>query len=333
MKVTVLGSGSWGSTVASIVAARNDTLIWSRDVQTTEEINTDHRNSRYLPGFDLHRRLRATTDLQHACEHADVLIVGVPSHVFREVLTTAEPHVRPWIPIVSLTKGLEAITHLRMTQIINELFPGHPAAALTGPNLAKEIMAGYAAASVIATDDASVGSRLQDVFRTPVFRVYRNHDIVGCELGGAFKNVVAVATGIAQGLSVGDNTRSMVITRGLSELTHLGVAMGGEAPTFAGLAGMGDLIATCMSPQSRNRFVGEELGKGRALADILAGMTMVAEGVKTAVTVHELSVEHGVPMPVCHEVYRVITGDIPATGAYLGLMQVRHGHESDIGIA
>lgn len=333
MKISVLGSGSWGTTVASIVAHRNDTVVWSRDANTAEEINADHRNSKYLATFALHRRLRATTDLADACSRADVLVVGVPSHVVRGVLTEAMPHVRPWIPIVSLTKGLEAGTHLRMTEIINELFPGHPAAALTGPNLAKEIMAGCAAASVVATDDASVGARLQEVFRAPLFRVYRNHDVIGCELGGAFKNVVAVATGIAQGLSVGDNTRSLVITRGLAELTHLGVAMGGEAATFAGLAGMGDLIATCMSPQSRNRYVGEELGKGRPLAEILQGMSMVAEGVKAAVIVAELSAKHGVPMPVCHEVYRVIDGQIPASDAYRGLMRMRGGHEADIGVA
>lgn len=330
MKVSVLGSGSWGTTVASIVARRNATTVWARDAEVADEITHDHRNSRYLAGFDLHRRLAATSDLQEACERADVLVVGVPSHVFREVLGEARPFVRPWVPIVSLTKGLESGTHLRMTQIINELFPGHPAAALTGPNLAKEIMAGCAAASVVATRDDHVGASLQEIFRTPLFRVYRNHDVIGCELGGVLKNVVAVATGIAQGLSVGDNTRAMVITRGLAEMSQFGVAMGGEAATFAGLAGMGDLIATCISPQSRNRYVGEELGKGRPLDDILASMKMVAEGVKAARVVAELSAQMGVSMPVCNEVYRVIEGQIPASEAYVGLMQQAGGHEADV---
>ncbi len=329
MKVTVLGSGSWGTTVASLAARRSDVVLWSRDAATADEINTSHTNTRYLEGFDIHPNLSATTDLEQACARADVLVVGIPSHSFRDVLTTAGPFIRPWIPIVSLTKGLEAGSKLRMTQVINELFPGHPAAALTGPNLAKEIMAGCAAASVLATEDLSIGERLQGLFRTRTFRVYRHHDVIGCELGGAFKNVVALATGIAQGLSVGDNTRSLVITRGLAEYTHLGVAMGGEAATFAGLAGMGDLIATCVSPQSRNRYVGEELGKGRTLDDILGEMNNVAEGVKAAPVVHELASEYGLSMPICDDVYRVVSGQIPASEAYRGLTQIPGGHEAD----
>ncbi len=329
MKVAVLGSGSWGTTVASLLAWRNDALIWARDSTTAGEINDHSKNSKYLDGYDLNPNLRATDDLAEACAHADVLVMGVPSHVFREVLVEAKPMIRPWIPIVSLTKGLESGTKLRMTQLVTEIFPGHPVAALTGPNLAKEIMAGCAAASVIATEDPSVGAQLQRIFATPLFRVYRNHDIVGCELGGALKNVIALATGIAQGLSVGDNTRSMVITRGLAELSLLGVALGGEAQTFAGLAGMGDMIATCISPQSRNRYVGEQLGKGRSLEDILDEMSMVAEGVKACRSVEELANEHGVAMPVCHEVFRVIDGQIPASKAYAGLERVPGGHEAD----
>lgn len=329
VKVSILGSGSWGTTVASLLAWRNDALIWARDPATAAEINSDHKNSKYLEGFDVNPNLKATTDLAEACAHADVLVVGVPSHVFRDVLIEAQPMIRPWIPIVSLTKGLEAGTKLRMTQIVNELYPGHPVAALTGPNLAKEIMAGCAAASVIATEDPSVGARLQRIFSTPLFRVYRNHDIIGCELGGALKNVIALATGIAQGMSVGDNTRSMVITRGLAELSLLGVALGGEAQTFAGLAGMGDMIATCISPQSRNRYVGEQLGMGRSLEDILEEMSMVAEGVKACVSVEELANEHGVAMPVCHEVFRVIDGQIPANMAYAGLERIPGGHEAE----
>ncbi len=328
MKVSVLGSGSWGTTVASLLSSRNDTVIWSRRQEVADQINSEHTND-YLSGFTLHSRLRAVSDLGEACAHADLLVVGVPSHSFRQVLIDAAPHVRPWIPVVSLSKGLEDGTKFRMTQIVNELYPGHPVAALTGPNLAKEIMAGQAAASVIATEDPSVGAKLQTVFRTPMFRVYRNNDVIGSELAGALKNVIALATGIAQGLSVGDNTRATVITRGLTELTHLGLAMGGEAQTFAGLAGMGDLIATCISPQSRNRYVGEELGKGRSLEDILDEMSMVAEGVKACRSVAELADEHQIEMPVCHEVYRVVSGQVPARHAYRGLMRVPGGHEAD----
>ena len=233
------------------------------------------------------------------------------------------------MPVVSLTKGFEAGTLKRMTEVIAELLPGHPAAALSGPNLAKEIMAGQAAASVIATEDLAVASELQAVLRRGVFRLYTNHDVIGCEVAGALKNVVAIAAGMAQGVGAGDNTRAAVISRGLAELTRLGVALGGEPQTFAGLAGVGDLVATCMSPQSRNRWVGEQLGKGRPLADILAETTMVAEGVKTATTAMELAGRHGIEMPICGVIQRVIDGTLTARDAYRGL---RHaGHESDPG--
>ncbi len=231
---------------------------------------------------------------------------------------------------MTLAKGLEQKTLLRMTEVIAEEVPGHPVAALTGPNIAREIMAGQAAASVIATEDLAVARAIQRVLTRGVFRVYTNHDVIGCELGGTLKNVVAIACGIAQGLGVGDNTRAAVMTRGLAELTRLGVAMGGEAATFAGLAGMGDLVTTCISPHSRNRYVGEQLGLGRSLDDITAEMTMVAEGVKTAVTARELAERHGVPMPVFDEIYKVVSGQTSADRAYQGL-RVRPGHESDPG--
>jgi glycerol-3-phosphate dehydrogenase (NAD(P)+) len=331
MKVTVLGGGSWGTTVASLVSHHHDTVLWARDASVVDEINDHHRSSGYLPGFTLSDQLRATSVLSDAAQHAELLIVGVPSQGFRAVLEVAKPNVRPWIPAISLSKGLEAGTLLRMTQVLKEVLPGRPAAALTGPNLAREIMAGQAAASVIATEDLDVAAALQSVLQTGLLRVYTNHDVIGCELGGALKNVIAIASGMAQGLGVGDNTRAGVMTRGLAELTRLGVAMGGEAATFAGLTGMGDLVATCMSPSSRNRQVGEQLGRGRELRDILDEMNMVAEGVKTAVTVHELAVRHGVAMPVCDTIRRVILGELAAVDAYRGLRRQSAGHEADPG--
>src|SRR3954469_4637821 len=210
-----------------------------------------------------------------------------------------------------------------MTEVIRDVLPGHPAAALTGPNIAREIINGQAAASVIATEDLAVASALQRVLRRGLLRIYIHHDVIGCELGGALKNVVAIACGIAQGLSVGDNTRAMVMTRGLAELSRLGVAMGGEAPTFAGLAGMGDLVTTCLSPFSRNRTVGEQLGLGKTLPEITASMNMVAEGLKTAVTAHELAERYGGAMPVHEEIFRVVTGDSDAADSYRGLRTVQ----------
>jgi len=320
MRVTVLGAGSWGTTVASLTAGRNDTTVWARDAEVAREINEEHTHGRYLSGYRLPKRLTASADLEEAVGRADVLVMGIPSHSFRETLEAAKPFLRPWVPVVSLTKGLESGSLLRMTEVIRDVLPGHSAAALTGPNLAKEIMAGNAAASVIATEDLDVAAALQKVFARGTFRVYTNHDVIGCEIGGALKNVVAIATGIAEGLSVGDNTRSAVITRGLAELTRLGCAMGGQQVTFAGLAGMGDLIATCISPQSRNRYVGEQLGRGRTIDEVIEEMHMVAEGVKTSAVVMELAREHGVDLPIAEEVYGVVHGGRPASDAYRGLL-------------
>jgi glycerol-3-phosphate dehydrogenase (NAD(P)+) len=330
MKITVLGAGSWGSTVASISAwNQNETTLWARNTETVAEINEQHTNGSYLAGFRLPKRLRADADLHSAVSGADVIVVGVPSHSFRDVLTTAAPSIRPWIPIVSLTKGFEKGSMYRMTEVIKDVLPGHPAAALTGPNLAKEVMSGLAAAGVIATEDQAVAAALQDVFHRDVFRLYTNHDVIGCEVGGALKNVIAIATGMAEGLSVGDNTRAAVMSRGLAELTRLGVAMGGVPSTFAGLAGLGDLIATCSSPLSRNRYVGEQLGKGRKLSEILAEMNMVAEGVKTAEIVMYLGERHGVQLPICEQIHRVVSGAATALEAYAGLLGAKPGHEDD----
>jgi glycerol-3-phosphate dehydrogenase (NAD(P)+) len=216
--------------------------------------------------------------------------------------------------------------------VIKEVLPGRPAAALSGPNLAKEIMAGQAAASVIATDDLTVAAALQHEVASGLFRVYTHHDVVGCEIGGALKNVIAIATGMAEGLGVGDNTRAAVMSRGLAELTTLAVAMGGEAATLAGLAGMGDLIATCMSPQSRNRHVGEQLGLGRPLEEVLGEMRMVAEGVKTSATVVQLADQYRLHMPIARTINDVVTGRIRAADAYQGLIRaVPAGHESQPG--
>jgi glycerol-3-phosphate dehydrogenase (NAD(P)+) len=331
MQVTVLGAGSWGTTVAGLVSPRHPTMIWARNAATAIEIDANHTNEAYLPGFTLPERLRATADLERAMRHAELLVVGVPTTAMRSTMTLAAPFVHPWIPIVSLAKGLEQGSLLRMTEVIRDVTPGHPVAALSGPNIAREIMAGQAAASVIATEDLSVARAIQSVLTRGLFRIYTNHDVIGCELGGALKNVVAIACGIAQGLGVGDNTRATVMTRGLAELTRLGVAMGGEAQTFAGLAGMGDLVTTCLSPFSRNRTVGEQLGAGRKLADITAEMNMVAEGLKSAVTAHDLAERFRLDMPVHEEIYKVVTGAVDAASTYRGLRLPQPGHESEPG--
>ncbi len=331
LKVGLLGGGSWGTTVAALVARNAPVTLWARDSATVDEINSQHTNNRYLPGARLPEELLATTDIEQAVAAADVIVMGIPSQGFRAVLGEVKSHIRPWVPVVSLSKGLELDSHMRMTEIIEDVLPGHPAGVLTGPNLAREIMAGYAAASVIAMADEIIIKELQKVFHSGLFRVYTNHDVIGCELGGVLKNIIAIAAGMGDGQGAGENTRSGVITRGLAEITRLGVAMGGEAQTFAGLTGMGDLVATCTSAQSRNRTVGFELGKGKSIKEIIDGMFMVAEGVKSAPTVMALAEKYGVEMPIAAEVYDVVQGKCSPKRAFRGLLKSSAGAESDPG--
>ena len=321
--VAVIGGGSWGTTVASLAARNTPTILYTRRPETAEEINSEHTNSRYLPGETLDTELRATADLEEAVTRADVLVMGVPSHGFRETLAQAAPHIRPWVPIVSLTKGLEQESHYRMTELIEELVPGHPAGVLAGPNLAKEIVQGYAAAAVLAMPDQSTCTALQRLFNRAAFRVYSSTDVIGVEIAGALKNVFAISAGMSAGLGTGDNTRALVIARSLAEMTRLGIAIGGERHTFAGLAGMGDLLATCISPLSRNRHVGEELAKGRTIDEITGEMNMVAEGVKTSKTVMELADQYDIEMPIAREVYAVVNEGRTAQEAFRGLLRTR----------
>jgi glycerol-3-phosphate dehydrogenase (NAD(P)+) len=329
LRVTVLGAGSFGTTMGHLFSQNTPTLLWCRRSEIADEINRDHRNEGYLPGYPIAPELRATASLEEAVRAADVLVMAVPSHGMRAALEEVSKHIRPWVPIVSLAKGLEPGSHLRMTQVIREVLPEHRAGALSGPNLAKEIMAGFAAASVIAVEDPDLGKQLQGIFNCGVFRVYTIQDVVGCELGGALKNVIAIATGMGDGLGVGDNTRSAVITRGLAELTRLGVAMGGEPATFAGLAGIGDLVATCTSKQSRNRHVGEQLGLGKTIEEISNEMNQVAEGVKTTAVAMELAERYAIDLPIAREVYGVLYEGRTAEEAYRGLTRRTPGSESE----
>jgi glycerol-3-phosphate dehydrogenase (NAD(P)+) len=306
-------------------------MLWARNPEIADEVNAQRTNARYLGTYRVGRDLRATASMAEAITSADVVVMGVPSHGFRAMLEGVREHIRAWVPVISLAKGLEEKTLLRMTQIVGEVLPGHPAGLLTGPNLAREIMSGHAAASVVAMDDETIVRELQQVFASARFRVYTNQDVPGCEIGGALKNVIAIAAGMGDGLGVGDNTKAAVITRGLAELTRLGVAMGGQPQTFAGLAGMGDLVATCMSPQSRNRCVGEQLGKGRTIHQIIDDMHMVAEGVKTSRVVMELAERYRVEMPICREVYRVVHEGSKPAQAYRGLLRLAPGSELEPG--
>ena len=330
-KIAVLGGGSWGTTTASVISRQCDAVLWARDAQIVDEINQRHTNTRYLADATLHPKLTATMELNVAVEHADAVLIAVPSSHFREVLVNALPDIPRDIPVISLSKGLEKGSRMRMTEIIHEVSPHSIPGVLTGPNLALEIVAGQAAASVLALEAHDAALALQPTLNNGLFRVYTNQDVIGCELGGVLKNIIAIAVGMGDGLGAGDNTRAALITRGLAEMSRLGEALGGKAETFAGLAGMGDMIATCTSPQSRNRHVGMELAEGRSIEDIIDSMHMVAEGVKSAPTVIELAREKGISLPISEDVYRVITGESNARGVYRGLLRVTAGAESEPG--
>jgi glycerol-3-phosphate dehydrogenase (NAD(P)+) len=309
-KVACIGAGSWGTTVAGIVAENgNDTVLWCRREELAEQINGCNVNDDYLPAITLPETLRATADIEEATAGAEVIVMGVPSHCWRETLRLIKPRLGDAQAVVSLTKGLEVTTNLRMSEVLFEECPDLPRdryAIMAGPNIAKEIARRMPAATALACTDDGRCRKLQDIFHHRFFRVYTNTDVVGCELGGATKNVVAIAAGITDAFGFGDNAYAALMTRGLAELTRLGLRMGGDTMTFQGLAGMGDLVVTCISKYSRNRRVGKELGKGRSIDAITAEMRMVAEGVKTCKPILELSRKHDAYMPITEGVVSVI---------------------------
>jgi glycerol-3-phosphate dehydrogenase (NAD(P)+) len=321
-KVAVVGAGSWGTVIARIAARTVPTVLWARREEIADEVNTRSRNTRYLPGVVLPEALRGTTSLAVAVAGADLIVMAVPSHGFRAVLEELASALSPGTPVLSLTKGLEQKTHARMTQIVRAVLPGSPAGVLTGPNVAREVAEGHPVATVVAMSDSLAGIDVQQLLRTDSFRVYTNQDVVGCEIAGAAKNVIAIAAGISDGLGLGDSSRAALVTRGLAEIGRLGVALGGDSLTFGGLAGVGDLMVTCTSHLSRNRWVGEQLGQGRALSEILAGMQEVAEGVRTADPLLELAGSCGVEMPIVEQVAAVLAGS-KAPGETLSALMTR----------
>lgn len=323
MRVSVVGAGSWGTTVAALSARTHPTVLWARRPELADAIRTTSENPDYLAGHRLPYGLHATSDLEEAVHQSEVVIMAVPSHGYRSVIEGLAGTLDRFVPIISLSKGIEQDTLLRMTQVTIDVLPDHDPSqvgVMTGPNLASEVMEGQPTATVIAMSDMGKAQELQKVFMGPSFRVYTNRDVVGCETAGALKNVLAIAAGMSEGLGFGDNSLATLITRALAELTRLGVAMGGSRETFAGLAGMGDLIATCVSTRSRNHRVGVELGRGHKIDDIIADMKMVAEGVKTTKAVLNLAEQHGVEMPISTQVGKVLYDGAGPREAVLALM-------------
>ena len=330
MKYAVIGAGSWGTTVASLLAVNVPTTIWARRESVARDIERKHRNKAYLKGYDLPPQLHATDDLAAALVEADVIVMGVPSHGYRDVLLRASDLISTRTPIISLSKGIEAGTLMRMTEVTADVLPDHDPnviGVLTGPNLAREIMDGQPAATVIAIPNQDVGREVQQVIASPRFRVYTNPDVVGSEAAGAVKNVMAIAAGMATGRGYGDNTLATLVTRALVEVSRLGVAMGGDIRTFAGLAGIGDLVATCNSSQSRNHRVGYGLGKGRDLHDIIDEMNMVAEGVKSTSGVLALAKRYDIELPIAEKVGEVLYDGLDVNDALHQLMTRKMGSE------
>lgn len=323
--VAVLGAGSWGTALAASLAARGHRVrLWARRPEAAETIERTRRNDAYLPGAMLPDGIHATSDLDAAVGDAWLWVVAVPSQSVRDVLARLGPHAGPELTVVSVAKGIENETLLTATGVVRSVLPGLDAArvgVLYGPSHAEEVALGQPTSVVVALPDAAAAAAVQAAFMAPALRVYANPDVVGVEVAGSVKNVIALAAGMGDGLGLGDNAKAALVTRGLAEITRLGLAMGADAHTFAGLAGLGDLVVTCFSRHSRNRAFGERIGRGATVAEALAASSMVVEGVRTTESVRQLAQKHGVEMPIAEAVGAILSGRLRPAEAVRVLME------------
>lgn len=323
-KVTVIGSGAWGTALGHLMAQQGaQVTAWAFEPEVVEEINVHHENRTFLPGFPLPESYRATHSLQEALQGAELVLIVCPSHVMRTVMTSAAPYLPPEVPLVSATKGIENETLMTMSEVLEDVLPVafHPMLAfLSGPSFAKEVAQQLPTAVSVAARYERVAARVQALMSAPYFRIYTSTDVAGVELGGALKNVLAIAAGAADGLGLGYNTVTALITRGLAEINRLAIKRGANPLTLAGLAGMGDLVLTCMGGLSRNRMVGQKLGQGLTLEEITHDMRQVAEGVRTARSAYLLAKREEVEMPITATVYRMLYEGLPARDAVTALM-------------
>ena len=323
MKIAVIGAGTFGTAMASVIArGGNDVLLWSHNPEVAEGIRSTGRNPFYLSSLEIDPRIRATGDLAEAAAFGDVVLMVVPSHHYRRVLAELLAHVPARVRVISATKGIENETHARMSEVTQQVAPNKIAsfATLSGPTFAVEVARGDPTAAVIASADTEFAQELQRTLSSGTFRLYHSSDVAGVELAGSLKNVIAIAAGVIEGLGLGSNTNAALVTRGLHEITRLGIVIGGRPETFAGLAGMGDLVLTCTGSLSRNRSVGVQLGRGKRLPDILDETKFVAEGVKTSRAAAELAEKLGIEMPITREMYRVLYENESPRGAIQRLM-------------
>jgi glycerol-3-phosphate dehydrogenase (NAD(P)+) len=323
-RAAVIGAGSWGTALANLLAGKGmPTTVWSYETDVAEDINRAHRNRKYLDGIALDGSLRATAQMEEALHGAELVVAVSPSHVMRGVMAQAAAHIQEGALVVSASKGIENESLKTMDAVLADVLPApvtRTACFLSGPSFAREVGMGHPTAVTIASHDPAAAQRAQAAFQTRSFRVYTSTDVRGVELGGSVKNVIAIAAGVVEGLGFGYNTQAALITRGLAEIMRLGAALGAQPQTLAGLAGIGDLILTCTGGLSRNRTVGVELGKGRPLDEILGGMHMVAEGVRTARSTRDLARREGVEMPIVEAVHAMLFEGLDARGAVEQLM-------------
>jgi glycerol-3-phosphate dehydrogenase (NAD(P)+) len=321
MRCSVVGAGAWGTALADLLSRNgHDVLLWAYEPDVVESINKKHENVRFLGGNSLAPALKATGDIARAVDGAELITLATPSHVTRSIVRSAAQSMSRSAPIVVASKGIEKGTLSLMTEVAEQEIAGATVVALSGPSFAKEVVTCQPTAVVVASGDEEAAAIAQRAFSSAYFRAYTHTDVIGVELGGALKNVMAVATGIAEGLGLGFNARAALVTRGLAEMTRLGLALGAEQSTFAGLAGLGDLVLTCTGSLSRNRAVGVEVGKGKTLDEVLRGKETVAEGVVTAQSARELAAREGVEMPIVDTVNRVLFEGQPARSAIAALM-------------
>lgn len=322
-KVTILGCGSWGTALAIVLAQKGlSVTMWCRRTNQAEEMNLQHTNEKYLPGVILPESIHVETNLQAALTEAKYVVLAVPSQTLRENLEQAKAYLADDVILVNTAKGLEVGTNLRLSQVAEQVIPGslNRFVALYGPSHAEEVAQGLPAAIVATSLQKTVAEQVQDLFMSPALRVYTNDDLIGAEVGGAIKNIIAIATGIAVGLGLGDNAQAALLTRGMAEITRFGTALGADPLTFSGLTGIGDLVVTCTSRHSRNHRCGLALGQGKRLDEILQEMGMVVEGVKTTKATAELAKEIGVSMPITECMYRVLFENLPVADAVQELM-------------
>ena len=324
VRVSVLGAGSWGTAIAILLSLKyKDVILWEFRPDVAKELGEIRENKLMLPGAKIPKNVRITSDFGESVSNRDVLILAVPSHIMREVATGLSKVDFGKAVLVNVAKGIENDTLMRMSEVIHDSIPGlseSQVATLSGPSHAEEVSRQIPTAVVAASRNLKTAQDVQRIFMTPNFRVYASSDLIGVELGGSLKNIIAIGAGISDGVGYGDNTKAALMTRALVEITRLGTAMGAEPMTFAGLSGMGDLIVTCMSRHSRNRYLGEQIGKGKTLQEVLDEMVMVAEGVRTTKSAHDLVKKYKVEMPITEQMYKVLFEDKPPKEAVTELM-------------